>query len=243
MAALSLSEWVLVGVCTLVSLFNASIGTTGGMTFAAMATVLPPAAVVPVHGLIEGTASAFRWALLRQFVDYRYWRAFLLGNIVGFVVAWPFIGALSDEWLRVLLGFAILTLAWVPMGNFRIPAAAGGAGSGCLTVLIGATGPLVAALLSRTLDDHRSVIATQGACTAFQHGGKAALFALWGFSFAPYWELIGALVAAIVVGTWLGRRILIAASPKHLKLALKVLVSVLGVHLIYQGVQGLWQSA
>lgn len=232
---LETTDIVLVLVCFVVSLLSPAIGTSGGVTFAVMATVMPPAAVVPVHASVEGLASAIRWTMLREFVDYRFLVAFTLGGALGFVAGWPLIGLFSDDALRTLLGAFFVLTAWMPLRWMRLPPAIAGASTSCLTVLVGATGPLVAALIARGNADHRAVIGTQGACTTFQHFGKAQLFALWGFSFTPYLDLIGALSVATIIGTRLGKQILVYAPQLILRRLLKATVTVLGLRLLQDG--------
>lgn len=235
---LTAAEMMAVLACLLVSVLNTTIGTTGGVTFAAMASVLPPTAVVPIHGLVESIASLFRWWLLRKFVDYRFLAFFTLGGCLGFAAGYPLIGRLSDDMLRTLLGGFILVVAWAPLGWIRVPPALAGAVTSFLSMLVGATGPLVAAIITHYESDHSRVIGTQGACTAIQHGVKAALFGLWGFSFAAYLPVIVALTLAIVGGTWAGRWVLLRAPQSVLKLLLKLIVTVLGVRLLLQGLIG-----
>lgn len=229
------SDIVLVVVCLVVSLFSPSVGTSGGVTFAVMATMLPPSVVVPLHALVEGLSSAIRWTLLREFVNYRFLVAFTLGGVVGLLAGWPLIGYFSDAGLKTLLGVFFLFSSWAPLGWMRLPPLLGGVSTSCLSVLVGATGPLVAALIARQESDHRVVVGTQGACTTFQHWGKALLFAAWGFSFANYTGLIVALTLATIIGTWLGKRILLKVPQRVLRLALKIVVTVLGLQLLIDG--------
>jgi len=235
-SAFDTTELILIAVCLLVSLFNASVGTTGGVTFAAMASVLPPTAVVPIHGLVEGTSSFVRWLMLREFVDLRFVYAFVAGSVFGFALGWPLIGVFPAGILQIVLGLFILTIAFAPVGRIRLPAALTGAATSCLTMIVGATGPLVAAILTHHLSDQRQLIATQALSTAWQHSTKALLFGIWGFSFTPYIQLICALIAAIVIGTWLGKKILLRVPQRVLRHLLKIVVTLLGIRLIYMGI-------
>jgi len=224
-------------VCFAVGLISPSLGTSCGVNFAVMANFLPPAAVVPLHGLLEGFSSAVRWSLLRQFVSYRFFAAFTLGGVVGFVAGWPLIGRFSDDELRLVLGSFFLLSVWMPLMWMRLSPSLGGASTACLSLLVGATGPLVAALIARSESDHRVVISTQGACTTFQHWAKVALFVVSGFSFATYTGLIISLSVATILGSWLGKHILLSFPQRILKLCLRAVVSVLGLKLLLDGLQ------
>lgn len=237
----TVTELALIGVCFVVSLFSVSIGTSAGLTFAAMISVLPPSVVIPVHAVLEGFSSGVRWTLLRRLVDYRFLRLFLCGSLLGFVAGWPLIGLFPDDTLGTMLGAFLLVTVWAPLTWLRLSSAVGGALTSALTVLVGATGPLVAAMIARGQPDHRVVVATQGACTTFQHFGKALLFLAWGFPFVEHAALTAALVLATVVGTALGKRVLFRVPQRLLKLALKLVVSVLGVRLVAVGL-GSWST-
>jgi len=230
-----ITDIILVVVCFMVSVISPSIGTSGGVTFAVMATVMPPAVVVPVHGFIEGVASAMRWTLLREYVNYRYVVYFTLGTVFGLAAGWPLLGQFSDDLLRVILGIFFLLSAWAPVSKMRSSPAIGGFMTSALSVIVGATGPLVAALIARRERNHKVVIATQGACTTFQHFGKALLFGIWGFSFIDYAWLIAAMIAVTILGTVIGKRILLRASQRVLRLALNAIVTLLGIQLILNG--------
>lgn len=236
---LDFAEISLVVVCLSVSLLNATVGTTGGLTFAAMATLLPIGAVIPIHGIVEASAALFRWHLMRRYVDFDFLVAFTIGGAAGFFVGWPLVGLFSVDALKVLLGAFILIIAWAPLSKTKVShsrySSLSGGITSCLTVLVGATGALVAAIIARNQIDHRHVIGTHAACMTFQHGGKVLLFGVSGFTFVKFSGLISALILAIIIGTWLGKRILIRTPQQVLSWGLKVIVTVLGGRLLVQG--------
>lgn len=229
------NEIVLALVCLVVAIFNAAVGSTGGVTFAAMATLLPASAVVPIHGLVEGFSSSLRWAMLHQSVNYRFLTAFIAGGLIGFVAGWPLIGRLSDSSVKLMLGIFLIVMVWMPFGFLKLRPSVAGAFTSSLTLLVGATGPLVSSILMRHESKHHMVIATQGACTAFQHTTKVLLFGFAGFSFSPYVNLIVLLSGAIIVGTAIGKRILIVAPTQLLRVVLKCVISLLAIRLIFYG--------
>lgn len=235
MSMLSATEWMLVCVCFFGSLISVSVGTSCGLLFAAMVSVLPPSVALPLHGLVEGLSSGIRWAVLRRYVNYRYLVGFMVGGSMGFLLGWPLLGLFTDQQLTLLLGVFLLITLWFPLGWLKLTAAFGGMSTSCLTVLVGATGPLVAALLARSEANHRTVVSTQGACTVFQHWGKVLVFTLYGFSFVPYINLVIALIISTVVGTLFGRKLLNIIPAFYLRTALQAAVSLLGVRLVLTG--------
>lgn len=226
------TEWVLVVVCFFGSLVSVSIGTSCGLSFAAMVTVLPPTTALPLHGLIEGLSSGIRWAVLRRHVCYQYVVGFMTGGSIGLIVGWPLLGIFSEQALTLTLGLFLLITLWFPLRWLKLTPFTGGASTSCLTILVGATGPLVAALLARNAKSHRTVVGTQGACTLFQHWGKVLIFTLSGFSFSQHLELIAALSVATVTGTLLGKYLLNIIPRKFLRTALRTVVTLLGIRLV-----------
>jgi uncharacterized membrane protein YfcA len=229
------AEWVLVLVCFVGSIISVSIGTSCGLLFAALVTVLPPTTAIPIHGLIEGTSSGIRWAILRNYLNYRYLQSFLIGGSLGLVIGWPLLGLFSEQTLKLILGLFLLATLWIPLKWLRLTAFMGGTSTSCLTVLVGATGPLVAALLARKRQGHRTLVSTQGACTLFQHWGKVLIFCLSGFSFSQHLSLVSALILATVIGTLSGKKLLSFIPASYLRIALKTVVTVLGLRMVLVG--------
>lgn len=235
------SELLLVLVCFSVAIWNTSVGPSGAVTFATMATVLPPTVVVPVHAIVETGAGLSRTLLLRQFVDWQAVVPFIAGGVIGIAVAASVLDqdVLSHQALQVLLGLNILLIAWIPLpklgARLRSIAALNGLGTSFLTLFVGATSPLVTALISKSYQDHRKVLGTSAACMLFQHGIKIPIFGLIGFSFFAFAKLIILLIAATTLGTWIGRQVLVKVPQRIVKPIFKILITVLGINLIRQG--------
>lgn len=232
------AELLLVAVSFIMALLNASIGPCGGVLFATMAAVLPPAAVIPVHAVVQGSGTAIRFVLLRRFVDWPMAAMFVLGGLFGLMLGWgvwirwrP-----PDHILQLLLGsFILATVAmprWRHQDRSSLWTALVGSLTSFLTVFVGATGPLVAAWLARQYANHANVLGTYSACMVFQHGAKIVLFAFLGFSFVTFGPLLALLLVATAVGSWCGKQLLLRLPSDLLKRLLRVVVVALGVYLI-----------
>ncbi|MGH1479401.1 MAG: TSUP family transporter [Geminicoccales bacterium] len=235
---------ILVIVVFVVAIWNTSIGATGGITFAAMAMLLPPFAVIPIHALVESTSSIARALVLRDFVSWQFVPPFVIGGLLGCLVGVPLmdLDLISDDVLQVILGVTILSATWIPVNHLikssgRKISLFGGLGTTFLTLFIGATSPLVSALVNRNCPDQRSLIGTSAACMVFQHGVKILIFGIFGFSFSLYAELIMALLIASILGTWIGRKVLISASQNITRPIFKTIVTMLGIYVAGQGLQ------
>lgn len=238
---LSGTELILVLVCFLVAIWNTSVGPTGAITFATMATLLPPAAVIPLHAIVEAGANLSRAWLLRQFVDWQFALPFIGGGLIGIVVAAPILSQafISQEILQVFLGINLLLITWMTLPSYglskRLFSVIVGLITSFLTLFVGATSPLVSTLISQRDQDHRRMLGTSAACMLFQHGVKIPIFGLLGFSITAHAKLVLFLLLAIILGTWLGRKVLLNLPQNVIKPIFKVLITVLGINLIRQG--------
>lgn len=241
---LSLSDLVLVAVWFFVSLWNTSVGPTGGITFATMASILPPSAVIPIQALVEATSSLYRLWLLRLHVDWRFLVLFVIGGSLGFAlgIGARFVAEPSDDLLRVIMGCFILAATWLPIGKViahqqSFPWLVG-LSTSFVSLFVGGVAALIAAAIDQKHEDHRRVVATMTGSLIYQHGVKVVLFGLFGFAFAAYAHLMVAMLIAAVAGTWIGKHLLFTLPQTIIKPVFKMLVSLLAIGLLWQGLVG-----
>lgn len=234
----------LVAVWFLMAMWNTSVGPTGGVNFATMASILPPNAVIPIQAVVEASSGVYRLWLLRSFVDLTFLSGFIGGGVIGFLIGigLRFVAEPSDAALQIIMGGFILLTAWLPLAQVIAKRRSFPFGVGLATSMIGLFVGGVAALISAAAEqrdsNHRQVIATMTGGLLFHHGVKAALFGFFGFSFAGYAPLIAALLVAAFVGTWLGRRLLFDVPQHVIKPIFKALVTLLALNLIWRGLTG-----
>jgi len=233
---------LLIFISFLVAVWNASVGPTGGIAFAAMAAILPPLAVIPIHAFVESAAGLSRTVAFRQFVNWAFATPFMVGGLAGCLVGMPILDAdlLREDVLQILIGMMLLTITWIPfqrlaMGDRRSIGAVTGFGTTFLTFFVGATGPLVSALIHRGSADHRQVIGTWSLCMLFQHGLKVLVFGLLGFSFLLYLDLVIGLLIATLAGTWVGRKFLFNISPEFTKPVFNGVITLVALYLLADG--------
>ena len=83
-----LSTTALVLLSFLTSALTAAVGIGGGLVFlAALASFLPPLVVLPVHAMVQFGSNGGRAGLMLEYIDWPVLRYFLLGSIVGVVIA------------------------------------------------------------------------------------------------------------------------------------------------------------
>ena len=79
---------------------------------------------------------------------------------------------------------------------------------GLLNMTVGASGPLIAPFFLDLGLPRQALVGTKAACQTLGHLVKIALFGFAGFAFAAWLAPLGLLAIAVVIGTWLGTRLL-----------------------------------
>lgn len=222
------------------SALTAAFGLGGGVALLAlMGVFLPVASLIPVHGVVQlGSNSGRAWVLRNEIV----WSAlvpFLGGAIVGALAGTFIVVQLPDAPMKIALGLFILFVIWIKLPPFdalgRHVIAIAGVAVAFLSMLFGASGPLIAAFFDRAFSDRRQMVATSGAAMITVHGLKTVAFAFAGFAFAPFAILIAAMIASGYLGTKLGAHVLAAMPERIFRTGLKALITVMALDLIRRG--------
>jgi len=227
----------LMGISFLTSLITAAFGIGGGVILIAiLASLLPPAALIPVHAVVQVGSNAGRMLIMRAHIDWPIWGVFLIGTVAGVAIGGLIVVDLPAAVIQIGVGLFILwTIVGKPPAFLRHSAwLAGGASSG-LTMFFGATGPFVAAYLKTRDYDRMTHVGTQSACMTAQHALKVVAFGILGFAFGPYVLLIAGMIAFGFLGTIAGRKILMKIDEAFFKRVLSIILVVLALRLIWAG--------
>jgi uncharacterized membrane protein YfcA len=241
---MSLTEIILVCGAFVISIFNAAIGPTGGMSLAIIGSLMPPAAVVPMHGAVEAASSSFRVMASLRYVVWSVALPFGIGAMIGGLAGASINIKMPDDILQIVIGLFILYSVWAPKPKTEGGGGKGKAGLiGAITSFVGmlggAVGALIMSFVGNAIADRRGVIATQSACVLFIHAFKMIAFGILGFSFAPYAEIILMMIAATFVGGLVGRRILDMLPETFFRKLFKVVVTILALRMLVIGFLGL----
>jgi uncharacterized protein len=228
--------------CT--SLLTAAFGIGGGaVLLGVLATLLPPVALIPVHGVVQLGSNAGRALVLRREVARDVLTPFLLGSVVGIAlgaVAFVWIVGLEPAAIQIGVGaFILWTLVANPPGFLRHSAWTAGGASSFLTMFFGATGPFVAAYVKTQGFGRVTYVATHAACMTAQHLLKVVAFGLLGFAFGEYLVLIVGMIAFGFLGTLAGRRVLMRIDERRFAFVLNAILVVLAARLIWEGARDL----
>lgn len=236
-----IAGWVAAGllaVSFVASFLTAAAGIGGGvLMLASIASALPAAAIIPVHGVIQIGSNGGRALLLRAHVHGRVFAWFVGGSVLGVAAGGSVYAVLDPDTLRLILGLFILYSVWGPkLGRASLSDAAFvpvGAVTSFLSMFIGGTGPFVASFVNPDRFGKEGTVATHAACMTLQHTMKVVVIGALGFAFAPWAAFLAAMIAAGFAGTLLGRSVLLRLPERVFAIAFKAVLTVLALRLLW----------
>ncbi len=220
------------------SFLTAAVGIGGGtLLLAVMAQVLPVNALIPVHGVVQLGSNAGRALLMARDINLKYALWFVGGSLVGAIIGGQIVVTLADVWLKLILGVFILYSVWGPKfsshGASAYKLGFGGTISTLLTMFVGATGPFVVAYLRALALKPMQLVATSAACMVAQHLLKVLVFGLLGFAFSPYLGLMVLMIAVGLLGTLLGRKVLLSINETLFMYTMNAVLTLLALRILY----------
>ena len=221
--------------CT--SALTAAFGIGGGaVLLAILANLLPPSALIPVHGVVQLGSNTGRALMMLPHLARDILLPFLAGSLLGISVGALVVVELPPAAIRIGVGaFILWSVVATPPGIFRRSAWVAGLGSSFLTMFFGATGPFVAAYVKTQKLGRMAYVATHAACMTAQHLLKVIAFGLLGFAFGEYLGLIAGMVAFGFLGTLAGGRVLMRIDERRFGFALNAILVILAARLIWEG--------
>lgn len=234
------SALTLVALSFVTSAMTGALGLGGGvLMLSVMAQLLPPAVLLPVHGVVQVGSNLGRAVLMRRDIARRLAPFFLAGSLAGVALGAQVVVSLPRSVLLGLLGSFILWSIWTPRlrpANLPPPwFTLVGLVSAFCTMFVGATGPLVAAFLVPDPLTRHQVVATHAAFMTIQHGLKVGAFTALGFAFLPWIPMLALMIVFGFLGTMLGRRLLERTPGPRFALAFKLVLSALALKIVHDG--------
>lgn len=219
------------------SFITVALGIGGGaLLLAVMASVMPPAALIPVHGVVQLGSNLFRALLLGRYVNWPPVAAFVIGSLVGVALGGVIVIELPPGLVLIGVGvFVIFSVLARPPRWLANNAWLAGGVSSFLTMFFGATGTFVATFTKSLELERRAHVATHATLMTAQHLLKIVAFGLLGFAFGPWIAFMVAMIAAGFLGTVAGRHVLVRMSDRGFKRALDVVLILISLRLIWQG--------
>jgi uncharacterized membrane protein YfcA len=218
------------------SLITATFSLGGGsLMISAMALILPPMVVVPVHGCVQFGSNVGRAWVQRAHIQWRYILWISLGALLGSIVGGRLAYVLPAKWFTLAIGAFVLVTTWLPtpraLAESRALQFVGGSIVSAVGMVVGAAGPLLAAFV-RGIPERRQLVATHAMLNSLQHAIKIVVFVAMGFAFHDYLPLILLMVGAGFLGTTVGSRLLTRVPERVFRLTFRLLLSAVALGLI-----------
>ncbi|MEZ4871990.1 MAG: sulfite exporter TauE/SafE family protein [Bdellovibrionales bacterium] len=229
---------ILIVAALLTSLVSGLIGMAGGIILlAVMDMFIPLSALVPVHGAVQLISNGTRVSLHIKHVKWSIGLPLVLGAGVGALIASTFTMQLqSQEEFRILLAGFILLMTWKPKlkkgfqwaGKFYLV----GLVSGIVSMLFGATGPFLAPFFLNENLDRFQIISTKAFSQMAGHFFKVIAFTILGFAYSEYAFTILLMAVAVVLGTYISKKILRKFDDKTFLILFKGVITLLCIRMI-----------
>jgi len=212
----------------------------GGLVLAVMASLLPPAALIPVHGVVQFGSNAGRSVLMARHLHVPALGWFLVGAVLGTLGAARIAVTLPAAWVQIGVGgFLVWTvLARAPDWMRNWPFVTGLITAG-VSMVFGASGPFVTTYLKALNLGRHAHVATLATLQTLLHLMKVLAFGALGFAYAPWAGFLLAMVGCGLIGTWVGGKVLNRISDARFRQVLNALLLVLAVQLVWSGLRGL----
>jgi uncharacterized membrane protein YfcA len=224
----------------------AALGVGGGlMMLSLMASFMPIAALIPVHGMVQLGSNAGRTLIQRSHIRWGLLLPFLIGSLAGAVAGGVFVVTLDDAILRLAIGLFILYAVWGPKPSFSntgrtVLLSLGGMFATFLTMFFGATGPFAMAVAQPLIDQRQALIGTHAAMMCIQHLLKLVVFGALGFVFAPWLPFVAAMISIGFLGTLFGSRLLAMMPEQTFRTVFKWAITLLALDLIRRAGLSFW---
>ena len=243
-----LEPWVavlLIVASAFTSALTAVFGVGGGIAMLAlMGLFVPVASLIPVHGAVQLGSNTGRAWHQRAFVRMDVAKPFIAGSVFGAAVGVFLVVQLPDAALKIVLGGFIIFLTWVKIPGMDRLSKAGLAvasvGIAVLSMLVGATGPLVAVLLAKFFEnDRKALIATSAVAMTTQHLLKIIVFGIVGFAFWEWLPLVAAMILSGFLGTVYGSALLERMPEETFRRWFRIGITLLALDLLRRGLLAL----
>lgn len=219
------------------SALTAALGLGGGLALLAiMGALFPPAAVIPVHGVAQLGSNSSRLILQRKSVVWPIVLWFAAGSALGAAIGARLYVEVPAALLKAAIGVFVLATVYGPKPKGFAPGVktyfATGAASAVLSMFVGATGPIAAAMVSVARLDKLKTAATHAGAMASQHLIKSLAFGFIGFAYRDWAPLMIAVVTAGFFGAAAGTRLLVGMDEKSFRKGFTLVLTFFACYLI-----------
>jgi uncharacterized membrane protein YfcA len=207
-----------------------------------MPGLVPTAAILPLHAATQlasnGSRALFGW----RHVDFSLVAPFLLGGVLGAATGSLAFTRLDLDWLPAIIGLLILVLTWCPIpalrGQGNWPLALLGFYQTGIGMIVGASGPLGAALLAQRNTGKDWLVVNTAVYMSANHLLRMLAFGLMGFVFLDFAWLLTGMIVAVITGSWVGSWLRRFVPEIDFRFWFRLLISILALRMIALGIWG-----
>lgn len=250
MEATGLELGVLWAASLLTAAVSAVLGMAGGiMLLAVMLLFLDPAVAIPVHAIAQLASNTSRTLVHRRELRLDLFLPYLILLLPAGMLSVPLTQHAPPDALRLGIGIFVLVATWrrswllLGFDPNRIPTGPRftmlGGLSGLLGPLVGATGPFISPFFLGLGLTRFELIGTTAACQASGHLAKIVLFGTGGFAFGEQAPLYLGMIAAVVLGTSLGTKVLEKIPERWFPSIYKAALTAVAARLVWSGLDGM----
>lgn len=223
------------------AIISALTGMGGGIILLSFMTLfLSLDVVIPIHGLVQFVSNSSRSYFLKDRIKWDYALPFFMGVPLGTVTSYYIVKSLTSPAVPlaiivVLIFYSVFRPKKLPpliipkWGFFFL-----GYTVGVLSLLIGATGPLIAPFFLRPDFKKQEIVATKAVVQMAGHILKIPAFLALGFPYLDYlWIIIGMAIFT-VLGTKYGVSLLEKLNEKIFVYIFKAALLIAGIRILFK---------
>lgn len=238
---------ILILVAALITaLISGLFGMAGGMIFmGVIASVMGVAEAMVVHGFVQGISNLHRSYLLRRDVRWDILGYQLIGALPATALLFAIAFVPNKPFLFLALGL-LPAFLWLPKGWFSGDAAKPRDAMICgamvmgLNLSAGVAGPALDFFYVKTILTRKEIVATKAATMFVSHIVKIIYFGLPLLAVAglstlpPNWFYV-AVIPCVMIGTFIGTRLLERLSDVGFRRYTKYIVTIIGCVFLLRG--------
>jgi uncharacterized membrane protein YfcA len=231
------TEYILGLISFVTSVIAGVIGFGGGMLLIAVLPLfLSPSLIIPIHGITQLASNSSRMVFSLKDVQWALLPKFLLGSLVGVLLFGFLLSNISMQYVPIFISLYILLNLWSEpfkkiISRYENYFLIGLLQTG-LSLIVGATGPLSLAVLTKNLKSKDEIIATGSLFMSISHLAKVPVFMALGVSLAGHLNLLVFMILGTVLGSFIGTKLRLAVNNDKLILVIKILLSLMALRML-----------
>ncbi len=221
------------------SIISGITGMGGGtILLAIIALIIETSYIVPLHASVQLVSNSTRLILFFKHIKWKILAFFIVGIIPGALLGIHLFNMLDKNIIKLLMGIFILIITLMPKSKKETKSSHSlflliGFISGLIGIFFGAIGPFIAPFFLRKDIIKEELVATKAACQTISHLIKILLFGFIGINIFEIWQVFLTLSIIVILGTFIGKRLLHTISDNLFKRIFKALLFLISLKIIF----------